>query len=44
MRYRAATDAQREGLTDENASEDSLGLSDESVSVVYQMSGQHIKD
>ena len=44
VRYRAAAQGQREGLADENPSEDSLGFSDENVSVVYQMSGQHIKD
>jgi len=44
VRYRAGTEGQREGLTDDNASEDSLGSGDNSVSVVYQLSGQHIKD
>lgn len=44
VRYRAGTEEQREGLTDDNASEDSLGFSDDSVSVVYKISGQHIKD
>ena len=44
VRYRAGAEGQREGLTDDNASEDSLGSGDNSVSVVYQLSGQHIKD
>eukprot|EP00795_Rhopilema_esculentum_P004580 gene4580-20846_t len=42
VRYRAANAEQREHLTIDDPSEDSLN--DASVSTVYQLSGQHIKE